>query len=324
MRVALVEEEIGDPGPGQVLTRTLVSTLSTGTEMICYGGDFDPGTTWANWVRFPFRPGYQNVGKVIAVGEGVEGIREGDRVFSPVGHVEYALLPAAEERNTIRVPEGVSDEDASWAALAFVAQTGVRRAEQAMGETAAVIGLGPVGQLVVQYLRVIGLREVLAIDTVQMRLDVALAHGATAAFCGSAADAADFVRDHTDGALADVVYDATGHYAVLPLALRLARDFGAVVLVGDSPHPSRQHLTQDVLARQVNIIGTHNYKLPPKHAYWASGARQIRLFYEYVRRGQMRTADLITHRFRPEDAQACYDLLDRDRAATLGVLFDWR
>lgn len=317
--VELVEQEVPDPGPGQVLTRTLVSLLSTGTEMWCYRGEFDEQTTWANWVRFPFTPGYQSVGEVVALGEDVEGIRPGDRVFLTAGHVGYVVSDAGA---VVKVPEDVSEEDAAWAALAFISQTGVRRANHSMGDTAVVIGLGPLGQMVVQYLRVIGLREILAVDTVPLRLDAALAHGATAAFCGSAADARDFVLEHTDGMLADVVYDVTGHYAVLPKALRLARDFGVVELIGDTPHPSKQHITQDILARQVTLIGTHNAKLGPG-AFWTV-QRQIQLFYLYLGRGQMRTADLITHRFRPQQAAECYQLLDTDRGSTIGVMFDWR
>lgn len=318
-KVEVREEEVGEPGPGQILTRTRVTLLSTGTEMWCYRGEFDEETTWANWVRYPFRPGYQNVGEVVAVGEGVQCPEPGNRVFLTAGHVGYVISDAA---SAVKVPEGVSDEDAAWAALAFISQTGVRRANHAMGDTAVVIGLGPLGQMVVQYLRVIGLREILAIDTVRLRLDAALAHGATAAFCGSAADARDFVLEHTDGMLADVVYDVTGHYAVLPMALKLARDFGTVELIGDTPHPSKQHITQDILARQVTLIGTHNVKLGPG-AFWTL-QRQVELFYLYVSRGQMRAADLITHRFRPEEAPECYRLLETDRGSTIGVMFDWR
>jgi threonine dehydrogenase-like Zn-dependent dehydrogenase len=264
-------------------------------------------------------PGYQNVGRVAAIGEGVEGRAVGDRVFSTAGHVQYAMVRAAD---AVPIPDEVSDEAASWGALAFVTQTGIRRVEHAMGDTAAVIGLGPLGQLVVQYLRVIGLREIVAIDTVQSRVDIALAHGATSGFCGSAADAGDFVAARTDGVLADAVYDVTGNWAVLPMALKLAKQFGKVILIGDTPFPSRQHLTQDVLARQVTILATHNVKLEPKHAWWTI-PRQIALFYGYLRRGQMRSDDLTTHRFRPQQAAECYDLLDRDRGPTMGVVFDW-
>lgn len=320
---ALLEEDVpDDPAPGHLLLRTAVSLISTGTEGFCYRGEFDADTSWARWVKYPMTPGYSNVAHVVKVGEGVEGFAPGDRVTTPAGHVEfYHTDPSADI--VVRIPDEVSDEDATWSVIAFVVQTGLRRAEHKMGDTAAVIGLGPLGQLAVQYLRTLGLSEILALDPVRMRLDAALAHGATAGFCGSAADAVDFVRDHTEGRGPDVVYDVTGNWEVLPLALKLPRNFGKVVLIGDTPFPSRQCLTQDLLLRGLTLIGTHNAKLPPGDAFWAH-ARQMSLFLEYVRRGSIRVSDLVTHRFAPEDAAKVYALLDTYRASTLGVLFDWR
>jgi threonine dehydrogenase-like Zn-dependent dehydrogenase len=256
------------------------------------------------------------------VGEGVTGSSPGDRVATAGGHQRFFTFPA-DDPAIARIPDSVSDEDATWAVIAFVVQTGVRRAEHAMGDTAAVIGLGPLGQLAVQYLRTLGLSQILAIDPFQMRLDQALAHGATAGFCGSAADAHDFVADQTGGRLVDVVYDITGNCEVLPLALKLPRNFGKLILIGDTAHPYRQRITQDVLIRGLTIIGTHNAKLPPEHAFWTHG-RQMSLFLEYVCRGSIRVSDLVTHRFSPEDAQKAYTLLEEDRASTLGVIFDWR
>lgn len=319
-QVRLIEEAVGEPGAGEVLVGTTVSLVSTGTECHCFAGRFDPGTTWAGWVKYPFRVGYSAVGRIVQVGADVTGLAEGDAVFTGKPHQQFAVVPADQ---AIKLPDGVTDEAASWASLAFVVQTGVRRAEHAMGDTAAVIGLGPLGQLAVQYLRLLGLRQVLAIDTVPMRLDTAAAHGATATFCGSAADAHEFVSEHTDGQLADVVYDVTGHWSVLPQALPLARDFGRLMLLGDTPQPSKQHLTHDVLARQVAVIGTHNVKLQPQYAWWTL-RRQIELFFTYVQRGQMHLDDLITHRHPPEEAPALYPRLLGDRSDTLGVLFDWQ
>lgn len=321
-RAELLQEDVPEPGPGQVTVQTLVSLISTGTESWCYRGEFDADTGWASWVKYPFYPGYSNVARVIKVGEGVAGLREGDRVFSMSNHRQLLNL-SADSRNVIKLQDDISDEAAVWSKLATITQTGVRLGEHAMGDAAVVIGLGPIGQLVVQYLRALGLWEVLAIDTAQARLDVALKHGATQAFCGSAGDAKPFVEQHTDGRLADVVYDVTGHYAVLPLALRLVRDFGTLVLLGDSPHPSRQCLAPDLLTRQIKLRGSHNEKLPPAHEAWVF-PRQVRLFHEYVRRSHMRVHDLITHHFRPQDAPRVYDGLQRDRTETLGVVFDWR
>ncbi len=319
--VELVEQDIGDPGAGQMLVQTNVSLISTGTEGLCYRGDFDPDSYWPVGDRYPQYPGYSNVGTVLKVGREVTGYAEGDRVFTVASHRQYALVDADHPKSA-KLPDHTADEDATWSWLAVVTQTGVRRAEQAMGETAAVIGLGPLGQLTVQYLRLIGLREVIAIDTVPSRLDAALAHGATASFHGNAADAVELVKERTDGRLADAVYDVTGHDAVFAQAQRLATTLGTVVLIGDAPHPSRQHLTHDVVRRQLRIVGTQNDFLPPQQAHWCA-ARQIPLFYEYLHRGQMRVDDLITHRFTPDRAQDAYDLLESRREETMGVDFTW-
>jgi 2-desacetyl-2-hydroxyethyl bacteriochlorophyllide A dehydrogenase len=318
-QVELTEISVETPGEKQVLIRTTVSLISTGTETFCYCGVFEDHTTWAGWVKYPFYPGYSSVGEVVETGKNAL-LKVGDRVFSNSSHREHQVR---DEEAVVLIPETVSDQSAAWSALAFISQTAVRRAEHALGDTAVIIGLGPLGQLVNQYLRISGLGQILAIDTVPARLETAARFGATATFCGSAADAGPFVKDYLSGELADVVYDVTGHYSVLPLALPLARQFGKTVLLGDSPEPTRQHLTQDILARQVTLIGSHTAKLQPQYAHWNSG-RQIELFLEYVRRGLFKTEELITHSRRPEKAPDVYQKLLDYRTDTLGVVFDWQ
>ncbi len=319
--VAIEDITVGDPGEEQVQAETLVSLMSMGTEMICYRAESDPGTHWHGWVNHPFYPGYCAVGRVTKLGSGVEGVAEGDRIFYAGGHRGLANVGLG--GHTVVVPDGVANEEAAWTKLATIVQTGVRQVEHAMGDTAVIIGLGPLGQLMTQYLRLLGLSEVLAIDPLQGRLDTAAAHGATATFRGSAADAKEFVLEHTDGELADAVYDVTGHPAVFAMSLPLARRYGTVMLQGDCPHPSQQHLTFDVLTRQLRVLGTHNENLPPKMARWTA-AKQAALYLRYVQRGQMRTADLITHRYKPEDAPEVYARLDADRGNSAGVIFEWQ
>ena len=70
-----------------VAVRTRVSLISSGTETICYRGESDPGTHWRQWVRYPFHPGYSNVGVVEQTG----GRRSpasppGERVFTNSHH----------------------------------------------------------------------------------------------------------------------------------------------------------------------------------------------------------------------------------------------
>jgi hypothetical protein len=57
-QVAVRDEEVGPPAPGQVLCQAEVSLVSTGTETFCLRGVFEPNTNWADWVRaLPVLPG---------------------------------------------------------------------------------------------------------------------------------------------------------------------------------------------------------------------------------------------------------------------------
>jgi len=133
------------------------------------------------------------------------------------------------------------------------------------------------------------------------------------------------VRELTGGQGADVVYDVTGHAAVLATALPLARRFGTLVLLGDTGHPEQQTLTPDVVTRGVKIVGAHDSH-PPMHSStwvpWSSRAMED-LFLHYLARGRLRVGDLITHRFQPEQAAEAYGVLQRERATAMGVVFQW-
>jgi threonine dehydrogenase-like Zn-dependent dehydrogenase len=252
----------------------------------------------------------------------VEELRPGDRVASRRPHRQFVTLNATA---ALKIPEAVSDEEAIWFGLAGIVQNGVRRAEHELGDAVVVIGLGLLGQLVTQYTRLLGAREVIAVDTAPARLAMAAAHGATATLEMPVAEARPEIERRTDGRGADVVYDVTGHAAVFSAALPLARRFGKLLLLGDTGSPSEQCLTSDVVTRGVRIIGAHDNNPPPAatdHAWWTH-ANMARLFFTYLERGQMRVGDLITHRFRPEDAAAAYDLLTRDRSTAMGVVFEW-
>jgi len=300
-----------------LLVKTQMSLISTGTESICYRAELEEGSHWANWVKHPFYPGYSNVGTVEQVGAAMEGFKEGDRVFSTANHRQYHIVKPP----VTLIPDDINNESAAWSKLCTIAQTGVRRAQLTMGDKVVVVGLGPLGQLLTQYSRVMGAEDVLAIDTIDTRLAVAAVHGATKTFAGSAADAIPFVQQYTEGRLADVVFDATGHYAVFPLALKLVRNFGTMMLIGDSPYPGKQVLTGDIVTRQISVLGTHNERLPDEREW--PPLRQIELLYKYLTRGQMCVDDLITHRYAPQNAPQVYADLLKDRGDTIGVVFDW-
>jgi 2-desacetyl-2-hydroxyethyl bacteriochlorophyllide A dehydrogenase len=320
--VEVREEPVPELGPRQLLVASSRTLISLGTELICLQRNFDPGTHWDRWVKYPFYPGYCNVGRVVGVGEEVRAFRPGDRVATRGAHRQFFVLEAT---RAFSVPEGLTDEEAAWFGLGGIVQTGVRRAEHELGDAVAVIGLGPLGQLVVQYARVAGAREVIAIDTCSDRLDLAAQHGATQWVHGRAEDAVEAVSGFTEGRLADVVYDVTGHPPAFPGALQQARRFGKVILLGDAGRPGEQRLTPDVVTRGLQIRGAHDSHPPAAstdHAYW-SHARMAALFFTYLERQQLQVANLITHRYSPSYAPQAYASLAADRSSALGVVFDW-
>jgi len=307
-QVEVRTEAVREPGPSEVVIRTAKTLISTGTECICLGHLFESGSHWDKWIKYPFSPGYSLAGTVHGVGSEVEGFNPGDRVAARANHRQYAVTNVT---RIVRIPNSVTDEDATWFGLANIVQNGVRRAEHVMGESVVVIGLGILGQL--------------AVDPAEKRLEMARNHGATHTIAVGAGDAIEEALRLTGGAGADVVYDVTGHSAVFVAALKMAKRFGRVIILGDTGSPSEQRLTSDVITRGLRIIGAHDNNPPLEstdHAYW-SHAKMAELLFTYLARGDIRVSDLVTHRYSPVDAPESYRMLREERESAMGVVFEW-
>jgi 2-desacetyl-2-hydroxyethyl bacteriochlorophyllide A dehydrogenase len=321
-KIEVREETVTPPGPGEILCQAEKSLISIGTESYCLQGVFDPGTNWAGWVKFPWYPGYSMAARVLAVGEGVTSLKEGDRISAWANHQQRFKIPA---ETAYPIPEGISYEEATWATLACTTQLGVRRAQLQLGESVGVVGLGMLGQLVVQYLALSGARRIVAIDVVPGRLAAAKAHGTTHTLAMEVKQARQEVEALTEGKMLDVVFDVTGHPAVLSPAIQLLRRLGRLVLLGDTPTPSQQVLGPGVLSNSIAILGIHG-TMTPEHASefnpWTR--REITsLFFDYLSQGRMRVSDLVTGRHSPLEAPEVYANLLQDRSSQIGVIFDW-
>jgi threonine dehydrogenase-like Zn-dependent dehydrogenase len=262
------------------------------------------------------------VARVISVGKDVTGIKEGDRVAVGAHHQQYFTTGP---QRVILLPESISDEDATWFSLVNTTQLAIRRAELRLGETVAVVGLGLLGQLVVQYAWVSGARRVIGIDRLPVRLEAARSHGATQVLALDAQSAATELAALTQGRMLDVAFDATGHPAALAPTIQLVRKLGRVVLVGDTPTPTQQFLGPGVVSNSIAILGIHAAMSPAVASEfnpWTAN-EMAQLFFDYVAQGRMRVSDLVTHRFSPREAPQVYDYLVRDRSAAIGVVFDW-
>src|SRR3954464_3246788 len=191
------EVDLPAPAANQVLVQTEVSAVSAGTELAVWTGTHqwlkDPALP--DW-KFPFRPGYSAAGTGAAGGAAVKGVKPGDRVSYPGNHASAELLTLGQERDRLwRLPEGL---DAENAALACVSRYGLGAAIRpgiTLGRSAAVLGLGVIGQFALRCLIAAGASPVVGIDAVPLRRQAALAAGAAHAIDPGAGDVRQQLSD---------------------------------------------------------------------------------------------------------------------------------
>lgn len=315
-QVLLEAFDPGRPGKGEVLIHTQLSLMSTGTENIVFNRLFDPGTHWDNWVKYPFYPGYTSVGIVEAVGEDVSSLKTGDRVAFRKGHRSHAVVDAA---GCIPIPDGLSFEHAVWFALAKIAFMGAKAADFRLGDSTLVIGAGPIGQMAIRWARAAGAYPIIAVDTATSRMPLAQKGGASHVITAPITEAREEILKSGGGKLPRVVIDSTGSAAVFSAALGLAADRGKVVILGDTGRPAQQTLTSDVITRGISIIGAHDCH---NTAEW-DGITIPKLFFSLACSGRFPMEGLTSHVFSPEQCEEAYLTANRDRATTMGLIFDW-
>jgi predicted dehydrogenase/threonine dehydrogenase-like Zn-dependent dehydrogenase len=178
--------------------------------------------------------GYSLSGTVIKVGRGVTDVAAGEKVACAgegfACHAEFVAVP----RNLmVKVPEGVSMKEVAFTTLGAIAIHGFRRSSASLGEVVAVIGVGLVGNLVVQICRNAGCR-VVALDFRKDRLDLASKSGAGLALQIEDPDLMAHVSHFTNGRGVDSVLICASGQSNDPvnLASKLARDKAKVTIVG--------------------------------------------------------------------------------------------
>ena len=283
-----------------------------------------------------FTIGHEFVGTVIAAGDGLTEVAEGDRVLGcycsacgncffcrrgdfhkcddgrVFGHgktlgslqgaqAEQVLVPHA-NLTLRRVPEGMSDDAALFAG--DVMGTGWHAVDQAgirPGDSAAVLGLGPVGLCAVQAARAAGAARVLAIDAVEDRLGVAERLGAEPVHLAEG-DPPAAAKRLTDGRGVDAAIDAVGHPDALDLAARVTRKAGTVCVIGVYAERVELHMgliwikALTLKTGQANVIGHLDRVLAMMAA------------------GMLDPTPLVTHHMPLSDAAEAYALYDRREA----------
>jgi predicted dehydrogenase/threonine dehydrogenase-like Zn-dependent dehydrogenase len=183
-----------------------------------------------NKLNQPLPLGYCNLGIVEAVGKGVLTVRVGDRVASNGNHAEYVCVP---ENLVAKIPENVSDEEATFTVIGAIGLEGIRLLNPTMGETIVVIGLGLIGLVTAELLKANGCK-VIGYDFDQQKVEIALTKGITAFNSSHGNDPVNFVKQATGETGADGVIITASNKSneIIHQAAEMSRKRGRIILIG--------------------------------------------------------------------------------------------
>jgi predicted dehydrogenase/threonine dehydrogenase-like Zn-dependent dehydrogenase len=351
--------------PGGVLVQSLFSLISTGTEMmklteakmsmvgkararpdqvrkvlgsVAQQGAVNTYKKVINRLDSYTPLGYSVCGVVVEVGRGAEEFKVGQLVAAAGNehalHAEYNWVPV---NLCVPVPAGVAPEHAAFATVGAIAMQGVRRAEVQLGDSACVIGLGLVGQLVVRLLIAAGVR-VVGLDMIEDRCR--LAEKAGAILCAAPAEeglasATQALAEMTDGRGADHILLAAGGASNGPAetAARLARDRARVVDIGKTrlDLPWNAYYDKELDVRFSRSYGPGRYDLryeldgidyPAGYVRWTE-RRNLACFLDLIAHQDLEVDSLVSGVFPLERASEVYADLASGSLNGVGILLEY-
>jgi len=178
----------------------------------------------------PIPLGYCNVGIIIGVGKGVDDFAIGDRVASNGPHAEYVCVP---KNLVVKVPEGVSDEEASFTVIGAIGLQGIRLVNPTFGETIVVVGLGLIGLITAQLLKASGCK-VIGFDFDSHKVALAHSLGIDSINPADGVDQVAYVNNATNhiGADAIIITASNKSNEIISQSAKMSRKRGRIVLVG--------------------------------------------------------------------------------------------
>ncbi len=353
----LIEEvPIPNCGPNEVLIRTERTLISPGTErmLVEFGrsGYIQKAKQQPDKVKMvlnkiktdgllptietvfakldaPLPLGYCNAGTVIKVGNNVNEFKIGDRVVSNGNHAEIVCVG----KNLVaKIPDNVSIDQASFTVIASIALQGIRIAQPSLGETFVVIGLGLIGQITMELLRVNGC-EAIGIDIDENKVQLALERGFTS-INSTNINPVDFILNKTDGIGVDgvIITAATKSNTPIEQSAEMCRKKGRIVAVGaikmDIPRPP---FYEKELAFYISTsYGPGRYDplyeekgidYPIGYVRWTE-KRNFSAILDLLSSGRLDFSHLISERFKFEDAPEAYSKILNNRQL-LGVLLEY-
>lgn len=323
-------EPLAAPTAGEVLVRTLVSAISSGTELLLYRDQMPRGMVvdatieaLAGEFAYPLKYGYAAVGEVVALGADVDEQWHGRRVFAFQPHQSHFL---AKTSDLLAVPEGMDPETAVLLPNMETAVSFLMDAQPLIGEQVAVFGQGVVGLLTTGLLAQMPLAALVTLDRYPLRREWSRRLGAHAALDPGERDTPQRLEALLQGQRpyrgADLTLELSGNPAALEEAIA-ATGYNGRVLVGSwyGQKSTTLHLGGRFHRSHMRLISSQVSHIAPQWQGRFSKARRLQIAWEML--AQQRPERLITHRFALDDAAVAYDLLHTAPQSAIQVVFTY-
>jgi threonine dehydrogenase-like Zn-dependent dehydrogenase len=335
--VELREVQVPEVAHGEVLLRMKASTIC-GSDIRCiYHEHLGKGPEgYQGYIA-----GHEPAGQIIKAGPGCRRFKEGDRVI--VYHISgcgvcndcrrgymisctsekyrraygwqrdggMADFLLAEEKDLIPLPDELTFGDGAQVACGFgTVYEGLQKIGICGDHDVLITGLGPVGLATGALCRKMGAQQIIGIDVLADRLELARNLGLCDVVLRAGPENVSQVRDLTRGQGVERAIDCSANDTARATAIRTTRKWGRIVFLGEggrvefNPSP-------DIIHEQKTIYGS-----------WVTSIWLMEELVERLVRWNLHPADLITHRFALDDAGNAYALMSSGRCGKVAVCFD--
>jgi threonine dehydrogenase-like Zn-dependent dehydrogenase len=264
------------------------------------------GSEFGSWSRASAPPlylGHEVAGEVVGLGAGVVGLSPGDLVTGLFrrGFAEWA---AVESRAAMRCPPGLSPEIACLGEPISCVVSGALRTDLGLGKTVAVIGLGFMGTMALQLMRLKGACCLVAVDARPELADRAARYGADEFYTPSEVPERHLLRQGGGGGGVDIALECTGNAGALDLAVLMLKRHSILSVVGFHQGGPRSVDFEMLGWKAADIVNAHEKRVDFKMDCMDIGLR-------LVTAGQLRVEDLVTHRYGLESLDRAFEDFER-------------
>lgn len=314
------EGALPTPKEGEVLVKTLCSAISAGTEMLVYRGQLpadvmqDASIESLQQTQYPLQYGYACVGKVVALGAGVDSNWLNKKIFAFQPHARFFV---SKPESFIEVPADITPEDAVFLANMETAVNLMQDGRPILGERVVVLGQGIVGLLLTSLLVQMPFTEILVGDKFLRRLE--LAHSLGAQVFDPSAAAADEVARMAQQQGADLIFELTGAPEALNLAVELSGYHSRIVIgswYGTKSAPV--HLGGTAHRNRLQISTSQVSSIAPELSGRWNKSRRFDVAWNMIRR--VCPSQFITHSASITDAAQVYQQIDQQPESLVQAL----